>query len=761
MYSIRTKILAIVLTFAAVFGAAFVFYSIGTTVNYKRLRLEGINQTVGFETEKVNKIIAAIERGAVSLACEGLMFCESQSLEIGRLSALEYLRAFPIAHGSGFWFEPYAYNKNSHNVCVYAFYDRIEGNVRLDEFAMDDYDYHSLDWYREIIDNVKTPYQVIWTKPYIDDTVYRYLTTAGAGIFDLHNKLIGISIVDWGIEEVVKEIAAVKPTKNSFVVLCAPAQDYIISGTYIKNPIGASIKALPWDINAASFSLDDVKYLQFGRYMDNGWLLSVQIPENEIFSEIEDRNTRFSIITAAASVLILCIAYFLISALVNTPIKNLTRDVSRLVLGNLDVQVKVTSKDELGLLAGAFNKMKTDLKDSIEAYTLEHAEKERIDAELGIAAGIQVAMLPYTFPPFPERTDFDIFALMQPAKEVGGDLYDFFLIDENNVAVVIADVSGKGVPAALLMAITKTLIKNSALSGKSPGEVFDLVNNTLCENNNTSVFVTAFMGFYNTVSGRFVYINAGHCPPLIKKAGRDFELLKTKPCLVLACFEGVVYHEEEIFLEAGDTVFLYTDGVTEAMNPERELFSERRLIDTLKTLGDYPPLELLRAVKEELDFFAGGAGQADDITMLALKIDHLTHTRMMELIVEANIENIDDVIEFVNAALTRYGCMHTLKNHINLAVEEIFVNIAKYAYCPESGSVSVCIAAEGENVIIRFEDSGRVFNPLEHVPPDLLKLVHEQESAGLGIFIVTKIMDKVSYERSGGKNIFQMIKKIR
>ena len=762
MHSLRVKILTIVLAFLTFFGAAFIFYSIGTTVNYKNLRLNAIEKTVAFETENINKTIVAIERNAVSLAHDGLLFQKSQSSYVAESSALEYLRSFPSAVGSGFWFEPYAYNSDTLRAGVYAYFDTEKNSASLDDsFFMDEYDYHSQSWYHEIIDKIKRPYQVVWTRPYVDDTIYSYMTTAGAGIFDEFGNLLGISIIDWEIKEMIEEISTVKPTKNSFVVLCLPEQDNIIFSSQEKSLIGDSMKALSWDINADIFRLDGIEYYRFGGYMDNGWLLSVQIPENEIFAEIENRNIRFSIITAILSVLMLCLAYFLISRYINNPIKKLTQDVSLLALGNLDVHVDITSKDELGLLASTFNKMTSDLKKSIEANNLEHAEKERIDAELSIAAGIQANMLPYIFPPFPGRTEFDIFALMFPAKEVGGDFYDFFLIDENNLAVVIADVSGKGVPAALLMAITKTLIKNSACTGKSPGKVFESVNNVLCENNNTGVFVTAFMGYYNTVSGNFIYANAGHGPPLLKKTGNDYEFLKTTPGLVLGCLEGKTYVEGEITLESGDTVFLYTDGVTEAMNESRDLFSEDRLLDALKKIRDSRPLELLPAIKTEIDCFAEGAGQADDITMLALSVDRLTETRMKELIVEACSDSLDDVIDFIDAELTLHNCPNALQIHINLAVEEIFINIARYAYAPGCGSVVVCVAAEGDNIIIMFEDSGRPFNPLEESPPDLAKLLHAQEIGGLGIFLVTKIMDKVNYTRKGSKNIFKMVKKIR
>jgi sigma-B regulation protein RsbU (phosphoserine phosphatase) len=611
-----------VLVFLALIGGAFVFYSMTTTVHYKRLRLEGIKKTVEFETEKVNKLIAEMENGAIVLAIGGLIFHESQVYTTGETLVLGYFRSFRDAIGGGLWFEPYAYNKKHYRSCIYAFFDKTIDDVRPDDtFNTDEYDYHNKSWYREIIGVISGPYQVVWTKPYVDDSgSYSLMTTAGAGMYDQTGELIGISTIDWEIDKVVKELTVIKPTKNSFALLCVPEKDYIISSTWTNSVTGESLKSLPWDLNADSFELEGVNYMRFGRYMDNGWLLSIQIPKNEIFAEVEDQNNRFSIIIAISSVVMLCLAYYVISRLVNTPIKRLTSDVSRLALGNLETHIEINSKDELGQLAQAFNKMTSDLKKSIEERERERAEKERIGAELNVAASIQASMLPCIFPPFPDRPEFDLYASMLPAKEVGGDFYDFYLIDKDNLAVVIADVSGKGVPAALFMVITKILIKNSSFSG-SPKDVLESVNKKLCENNEAGdMFVTVFMGFYNIPSGRFVYVNAGHNPPLARKHGGGYEYLETEPGYVLGWMEDAQFNEKEIKLEPGDVLYLYTDGVTEAMNGKRELFGDQRLVAALNANRDCGPEALLTAVKREVDNFAEGTEQADDITMLALLI---------------------------------------------------------------------------------------------------------------------------------------------
>jgi sigma-B regulation protein RsbU (phosphoserine phosphatase) len=247
-------------------------------------------------------------------------------------------------------------------------------------------------------------------------------------------------------------------------------------------------------------------------------------------------------------------------------------------------------------------------------------EKERISTELDVATKIQSSMLPHIFPPFPHRKEIDIFGIMEPAREVGGDFYDFFLIDDKTLAVVIADVSGKGVPAALFMVIAKTLLSNYALMVKSPKEVFETVNNTLCENNDAGLFVTCFMGYLNLETGEFLSVNAGHNPPLLKRDGA-YEYYKTKRSLVLAGRENTVYTESRTVLAPKDVLYLYTDGITEADNPSKELYGDLRLLEAMNKNKNMNARELCAEIRRDVAVFADGAGQADDITMLAIQFN--------------------------------------------------------------------------------------------------------------------------------------------
>lgn len=277
-------------------------------------------------------------------------------------------------------------------------------------------------------------------------------------------------------------------------------------------------------------------------------------------------------------------------------------------------------RDEIGTLAGAIHKMENDIESYVKNLTAVTAEKERIGAELGVATHIQASMLPCIFPAFPGRAEFDIYATMQPAKEVGGDFYDFFLVDDNHLAMVMADVSGKGVPAALFMVIAKTLIKNITQAGLSPKEVLEKVNNQLCENNEAEMFVTVWLGILEISTGKLTYANAGHEYPAIQRVGGEYTLVQEKHGFVLAGMENMRYKEYELTLLPGDRLYLYTDGVAEATNAQDELYGTGRMLDILNRNKDVSCADLLHHIKQDIDLFVGDAPQFDDITMLGLEM---------------------------------------------------------------------------------------------------------------------------------------------
>lgn len=346
--------------------------------------------------------------------------------------------------------------------------------------------------------------------------------------------------------------------------------------------------------------------------------LSMPGLNQEIFSFLVNSVVFVAIITFLLS----GIYFFYTKRNILKPIDLLHRAAGRMVENLEEDQVQeidIRTGDEIEELASAFVQMNLEVKEYIKKLYLVTAEKERIGAELDVAAHIQSSMLPCIFPPFPDRHEFDIYATMTPAKEVGGDFYDFFMVDERHLAIVMADVSGKGVPAALFMVIGKTLIKDHTQPGADLGTVFSEVNDILCASNNEGMFITAFEGVLDLVTGEFRFVNAGHEIPFISRAGGAFEPHKIRAGFVLAGMEGLRYREGVMELMPGDKLFQYTDGVTEATSAAKELYGMERLQNVLASVSDKAPQEILPAVKTDIDRFVGTAPQFDDITMLCLE----------------------------------------------------------------------------------------------------------------------------------------------
>ncbi|MEG2221252.1 MAG: SpoIIE family protein phosphatase [Oscillospiraceae bacterium] len=348
-------------------------------------------------------------------------------------------------------------------------------------------------------------------------------------------------------------------------------------------------------------------------------ILDVYVPMTLITSTLMEYI--WTVIVATVALVFLFVFLYLnyLRRRVILPITRITQHAAGFVQsGFSSEELSIHTGDEIETLALALGQMEIDLSTYIRDLTAVTAEKERIGAELNVATQIQADMLPSIFPAFPGRMEFDIFATMEPAKEVGGDFYDFFLVDDDHLAVVIADVSGKGVPAALFMVIAKTLIKNHAQNNESLADIFTNTNTQLCENNKEGMFVTGWMGLLEISTGNFRFVNAGHNPPLLMRAGGEFAYLESAAGFVLAGLDGIRYRQNEMQLAPGDTLYLYTDGVTEAINTREELYGEERLLAVLNQNTKASPAQLLPLVKGNLDQFVGEAAQFDDITMLCL-----------------------------------------------------------------------------------------------------------------------------------------------
>lgn len=386
----------------------------------------------------------------------------------------------------------------------------------------------------------------------------------------------------------------------------------------------------------------------------------------------------------------------------------------------------------------------------LDEQIVEVKHNQKVTSELSIASIIQGAVLPKEFPdnPFGE-----IYGVMDSAKKVGGDFYDFFNIDDDHLAIVIGDASGKGIPSSLYMMKAQSLIRAASKHSMDTAKIIMEVNEGLCEGNEYSMFVTCWIGILNKNNGELRYTNAGHNPPIIKSSGK-FSYLSARPGIVLGGFDNFEYCEAKTKLSKGDKLFLYTDGVTEAHNVKSELFGEDRLLESVSKL-DGSPYETVTKIRDEVRVFSRNTEQFDDITMLM--VEYRKPQSVFSKKFEARKENLEKVQNFIISSIKADLDIKD-KNQLLIVAEEIFINIASYAY-EGRGFCNVDVSYENDVLTVVFTDNGVEFNPLEKDDPNTKEKAEERQIGGLGIFMVKNLMDKVYYERKDGKNILTIVKK--
>ncbi len=490
---------------------------------------------------------------------------------------------------------------------------------------------------------------VIFTVPYMDTFGRGLMLTCAAPVYDADGLFAGVVCMDMMVEDLTRSVLDIDFGEGSYGFLVDGAGYIIVSpqmeydGTFenVRDPECPAYEAAKSIMSgeAGVAPTSGGLYYAYAPIDAASWTLAIHMPADMVTAPAESIRTDITArIGATAETMdssiqrtgLISLAVFIViigavvgmsgafSRRLTGPLLELREDVEHISAGDLTHQAAVRQNDEIGDLAEAFNGMAGSLDKYIHDLTAMTAEKERIGAELDIATHIQASMLPCIFPPFPDRKEFDIYATMNPAKEVGGDFYDFFMVDDSHLAVVVADVSGKGVPAALFMVIGKTLIKDHTTPGRDLGEVFMEVNRLLCEGNGEELFITAFEGVLDLETGQFNFVNAGHEMPFIRRKGK-YTPEKIRAGFVLAGMEGTRYRMGTLQMEPGDKLFQYTDGVTEATNGNNELYGMERLEAVLNKNADAAPDVLLPAVKADIDAFVGSAPQFDDITMLCLE----------------------------------------------------------------------------------------------------------------------------------------------
>lgn len=629
----------------------------------------------------------------------------------------------PVVVGSTIAFVP-GYYKDTPLLAPYTYRDRISGELKTITLATPEYDYPSHEWFTRAL-NCDSGY---WSEPYIDEGGGDMLmTTFSMPIKDTKGNVAAVLTADVSLVWLTDMFGDVKVYPNAFTVMSSqtgrimvsPIQSFIMKKN-IQEVIAsmdgdtASFKAVGRDLLSGTAGNRKVTYKGISEYIyyapveRTGWMMSIVVPEDEIFGDMRKVNRRVRFLQVLGLLMLFLILRFV-----------------------------------------AKNRVK---------YQALTEKKDRMESELKIANNIQMAMIPKSNDPFPDRNDIDLAALLLPAREVGGDLYDFFIRKEK-LFFCIGDVSGKGVPASLVMAVTRSLFRTVSSHQDSPGKIVKIMNDSMTEMNENNMFVTFFCGILDLETGHMVYCNAGHNSPVVMTDTK--EKLDVIPNLPLGIMPGMSFQEQEMDMCHDDCLFLYTDGLTEAEDRSFNLFGENRMLSVFSTRRN--ARGHLEAMEKNVMDFVGDAPRSDDLTMLFIHFmnESLKRDGSHHLFFRNDIREISRLAGFVEEALEGKETEPGVEAGINLALEEIVTNIIMYAYPEGTEGLATVDALAGDGYIeFTVTDDGVAFDPTAAPEVDITLGAADRKIGGLGIHMVRHIMDSVSYRRDDGKNILTMIKKL-
>lgn len=689
----------------------------------------------------------------------------------------QLLKNNPHIVGSAIAFEPHYFATKGLRFSPYSCY---EGDTIVNkQLGTEDYEYHQRAWYATP-KRLNKPY---WSEPYFDEGGGEMImSTYSKPLYDKQGEMYAIFTADISLEWFTRLVNSVKPYPNAYNIMVGREGTYLIHHRpeLILNQTIFSATAEMTDrsladigramINQergmASLQNDDVlSYVFYAPIERTGWSVGIICPQDEVFAGLDRMQTRVLIIFVVGIILMLICCYHIVRRLTR-PLIEFTTSIQRIAKGDFNTPLpKIQSKDEMKMLRDSFDFMQRSLIAYTEELKQTTANRERIESELRIARNIQMGMVPKVFPPFPERNDIDLAAKLIPAKEVGGDLYDFF-IDGDKLYFIIGDVSGKGVPASLVMAVTCRLFRTVATHVQSPTEIAMALNDSLAESNESNMFCTFFIGVLNLTDGALHYCNAGHNVPLIISPSGEVRHLDVEPNLPLGLFEGFRYIGQECHIEKGTKILLYTDGVTEAETAKGALYSEERLLNRLHTLQNRDTQEVIDGILNDLEAYVAGAEQSDDITMLCLNYlpveSALDGVCRASLTLQNEIEELSKLTHFVEELSQRLHLDSELVYNLNLALEETVSNIIMYAD-PDQRGMTIDVEAEWSRELLTFTitDKGIPFDPTTLPDVDITLSAEKRSVGGLGIFLVRQIMDTVEYQRLDEKNILLLKKQFK
>lgn len=684
--------------------------------------------------------------------------------------------------GSCIAFEPNTYNTNSKYYAPYYF--KSGDSVSNKSFSDSTYNYFEMDWYKLPKDK-----GALWSNPYFDKGGGNIImSTYSVPFFRINNgnkDFWGVVTADVSLIWLDSLMRSLEIYENGYafllsetgIVLSHPKAHLILKQTIFSvadnynlpelQQIGEKMTAGETNfIPYKSMVLNGKCRLYYAPIPINNWSIGLVFPEKELFAGLNNLAT-WLLIIGGLSLIALLFLIIIISKNFTKPIRLLVTATQKIGSGDFNVDLpQNNSKDEISQLTSSFANMQLQLNNYIQNLKETTTEKNKIESELKIAHDIQQGMIPKIFPPPPHREDLDIYAILNPAKEVGGDFYDFFYIGEHKLAFAIGDVSGKGVPASLFMAITVTLLRAKSQKDRSVAEIVERVNFELCKDNSNSMFVTFFMGIINLQSGEIDYCNAGHnYPYIIKQTGKLICLDKTHGT-PLGLFKNTKYKFSKLNLKEDEILIHYTDGITEAMNKNNEMFDEQRLENTLSKFDNKKPVkQLVNTLINKTYNFANGAPQSDDITILALSYKpakNLIEQKLEKITITNSLDELKKVTTFLQKIAKENKFSNDLLYEMEVVLEEIIVNIINYAYDDDNQHKIIIELIIGVNLQVIIRDDGKKFNILKALPPENLNSSLENiKEGGLGIHFIKTIMDKIEYERKNNNNILMLMKQIK
>lgn len=534
-------------------------------------------------------------------------------------------------YGSAVAFEPDYYKSEGHHFSPYS-YRSDDGTIQSKQLGGKSYDYHYMDWY-QIPKLLDSPY---WSEPYYDDGGgEKMMTTFSMPLYDSEGRLYAMLIADLSLEWLTDLVGSIKAFDKAYNLMVSRNASYIVhpnralilgetifSSTY--GDTSESLKKMQGDIlsGVAGEVLRDMggdKYFVFYSPVETTqWTVAIVCPRSELYADVKLLRGMLIILGIIALLLMIALSYNGIRKVV-APVEDFSDVAKKIAQGDFAAELpQIRSKDELRELRDSFEYLQQSLVQYIDELKSTTANKERIESELRIARGIQMGMIPKIFPPFPERDDLSLAAKLLPAKEVGGDLYDFFIEDEK-LYFIIGDVSGKGIPASLVMAVTCRLFRSVASYLDKPEEIITSLNDSLADGNESNMFCTAFLGVLDLKTGHLRYCNAGHNAPLIIAPNGRVLPMDVVPNLPLGLFGGFPYEGQEVQLDKQMMIYLFTDGVNEAENNQKELFGDLRLAALLRRNATEEPSDIIAVTFADVNGHADGAEQSDDITVMCIK----------------------------------------------------------------------------------------------------------------------------------------------